>query len=185
MVVLPNTLEEFELLVRNAPSLVPVTALVMSPGSTQSLDVYLHSPQPQAQLALELRLISVGDDLSQFRFRDYKRKTTMDIPSDVMRALRTLPEHALLDVRLPHRISRRLYAYRLQLLAFHHVCVFGREPLFWSTLRTELLYQWLPAFARGILLDVGMQVAELRRQGVGYMEALQQCTGFRHDGLTL
>jgi hypothetical protein len=127
--------------------------------STGLSDQYVRIRVSQKEIIEEL----FPDDCNEFRFRDYRRKVIDALPQSFLRGSEDgsrFPEHAVLDSRLPHRISRREYAYRLQLLVFHHICLFGVEPLFLTGAVQKKMIDWLPDFARMFLPDIAFHIFE-------------------------
>jgi hypothetical protein len=75
-------------------------------------------------------------------------------------------------------MTRREYAYRLQLLIFHHICIFGAEPLFCVDLQYRVYLQWLPDFARLLMHDVAYRARNMIVRGIPYLDAIEKCTHY-------
>eukprot|EP00762_Andalucia_godoyi_P007105 ANDGO_01913.mRNA.1 hypothetical protein len=110
----------------------------------------------QSQLAVEFGLISNEKKLQQFRYRDFKR-AVMDRASEQHRAFIGLhPEHNLFTSRLPHKMSKRHFAYRIALVIFHSILASGAVPSCWKRLKKSVFYGNLPEFANEILPEVAL-----------------------------
>lgn len=110
----------------------------------------------QMQLIEEFNLAGDGSASQHFRYRDYKR-TLMDRSTrEHWEYILSSEMHCLLAHRLPHKMSRRSFAYRLLLVVFHSVLIGGSEPAFWKRIDRRLIYSHLPDFAIDLLPEVAL-----------------------------
>eukprot|EP00762_Andalucia_godoyi_P003747 ANDGO_08500.mRNA.1 hypothetical protein len=160
--ILMRTSDDFENQLRHAPPLAQsssrdAASSMFSPDSFGA--GFLEELLPQAVLAKELELILDEEELPSFRYRDFKRKIFDGALASHAEFLQHYPAHNVLETRLPHRMTRRAYAYRIQLMSFHYAVRFGKTPPFWTGLRRHLLNWCLPDFARELDVEVGILVA--------------------------
>lgn len=114
----------------------------------------------QAQLALEFGLITSESAIAQFRFRDFKRNILDRAEPDQIELFSSNPAHGIVTQRLPHKMSRRAFAFRLLLAVFHVTLKTGHIPLFWRSMNLTLAYHMLPASAALYLPEIALMVFE-------------------------
>ena len=108
----------------------------------------------QGDLAHQLGLIESPKSLHQFRYRDARRLLMDKMDENHMEFIRDEARHCILNRRLPRRMTRREFAYRLLLLAFHCVLCSGSLPSFWGKIDKHRLVVWLPKSAETLTIRI-------------------------------
>jgi hypothetical protein len=108
----------------------------------------------QGDLACQLGLIESPKSLHQFRYRDAKRLLMDKMDENHMKFIRDEARHCILNRRLPRRMTRREFAYRLNLLGFHRVLCLGYLPSFWKKIDRHKLVDWLPKSAETLTIRI-------------------------------
>eukprot|EP00762_Andalucia_godoyi_P003752 ANDGO_08586.mRNA.1 hypothetical protein len=121
----------------------------------------------QAQLAVEFGLIPNESAMAQFRFRDFKRNILDRADAAQLKLFCDDPAHGIVTQRLPHRMSRRSFAFRLLMAVFHVTIKTGHIPLFWKAVDQSLVYHMLPDCAKSFLPEVAIIYYERSASALG------------------
>jgi hypothetical protein len=108
----------------------------------------------QVDLACQLGLIESPKPLQQFRYGDARRRLKHKMDENHMEFIRDEARHCILNRRLPGRMTRREFAYRLLLLGFHCVLCSGSLPSFWGKIEKHRLEVWLPKSAETLTIRI-------------------------------
>jgi hypothetical protein len=123
-------------------------------ATAPALDQNLADPDTQTVYSQHDLACEFG--LANFRYRDYKRAILEKASASHIAFLHGSPEHGLLLQRLPHRMSKRHFAYRLLLIMFHTVLTSGALPSYWKKLDISKVMANVPEWAGNLACDVAL-----------------------------
>jgi hypothetical protein len=163
LVALRKFLEDLE----TEPSLCRPDVVPMDPEQ-------LSESCTQAQLAVEFGLIRNEDAIHQFRFRDFKRNILERASADQLQLFADNAQHSVVTQRLPHRMSRRSFAFRLLMAAFHIALKTGNVPNFWRLIPEKLIFSALPGCAEDYLPEVALLAHRAAVEALGKDSSLAE-----------
>jgi hypothetical protein len=113
-------------------------------------------------LAWQLGLIKSPKSLHQFQYGYTKNRLMQKMDENHIEFIRDEARHCILNRRFPRRMTRREFAYRVNLLAFHHVLCSGFHPLFLKNINMRRLEGWLLKSAETLTLVIAKVGHRLR-----------------------